>query len=100
MLDIQKRKYDPIPKGLYIAKITEVDEQQKNIFKKKQDDPDFNVGYTFEIVSDEYGNEDFAGRKLWISRHPASSANLEIYNMATREALSMDDDKITIDIQR
>jgi hypothetical protein len=99
MLEIQKRKFDPIPKGLYIAKITEVDEEKKNIFKKKPEDPDFNVGYTLEIVSDEDGSEEFAGRKLWLTYHPASIANLEIYNLATKKDVTLDDEAVKIDIQ-
>lgn len=91
---MKKREYEVLPDGIYFAKLTEVDTNKplSDRFPRKEDEPQFNIEYTFEVTGDEMGNKDCEGRKQWLTAHPYSGRNLEVYNACMGTDLKQEDE--------
>lgn len=99
MFNYEPREYDPLPEGLYYARIDSVDPNKPNRFKSEPEDPDTAIEYTFVIIEDENGDKSFANRKMWRTLSPFSKKNIEYYNASTGKGIVIGKDPISFDEQ-
>lgn len=99
-MKIPKREFAPIPEGIYIAKIINVDNHKAlsdRFPRKDPDEPQYNIEFQFELVEDETGDTTYAKRRMWQTNHPYSKRNLTVYNAAMNEKLEMGSDGVEFD---
>lgn len=88
MFNFSKDNFEVIPKGIYFAKLKDKPELKESGFYKNPDGTAQQyVLYKFEIISDNLGKTEFAGKTVIAKPGPRSAKNMDIYNALTGQEL-------------